>query len=383
MASVLLAGALVLHWMQMHQVRDYLLVAATVIEGLPIAVKAMQSLRAKMFSIEFLLTISLSGATIIGEYTEAAVLGFLFIAGVWLETRALRRMRHSLAQNLDELAQRFPDEAFVELVEEAQESGTGAQRFLQRLANIYTPVVVVVAAGVYLVSGNLQQALTFLVIACPGALVISVPVALAAGVSIGARSGVLMKDGNTIEKLAGIDAVLFTEYSLLKPPEAKRIVEHLRAEGVKQAGIVSGDGIASIKQLKDQGYRVAVVGSPVHDAAVLAAADIGVALGATAAGPTGMPDVMILSGQAGQFCHAYGLSRATVRTMKQNAIFALSTVAILMTGVSVGALFMAWGMLIHEVSILIVILNVTGLMRYAGPSKLFAPEPGPRRKQVS
>lgn len=383
MASVLLAGALVLHWMQMHQVRDYLLIAATVIEGLPIAVKAIQSLRAKTLSIEFLLTISLSGATIIGEYTEAALLGFLFIAGAWLETRALRKIRYSLKQHLDGLAQRFPDEAFVEWVEEAQESETGAQRFLQRLANIYTPVVVVVAAGVYLVSGNLQQALTFLVIACPGALVISVPVALAAGISNGARSGVLMKDGKTVEKLAGINVVLFTEYSLPKPPEAKRIVEHLRGEGVKQAGVVSGDGIASIKQLKDQGYRVAVVGSPVHDAAVLAAADIGVVLGATAAGAAGMPDVMILSGQAGQFCHAYGLSRATVRTMKQNAIFALSTVAILMTSVSVGALFMAWGMLIHEVSILIVILNAAGLMRYACPSKLLAPELGPRRKQVS
>src|SRR5690606_3077848 len=69
----------------------------------------------------------------------------------------------------------------IELVEEAQETKTTAQRFLDRFAAIYTPTIVALSALVFIVTRDAEFALTFLVIACPGALVISTPVSMVAG----------------------------------------------------------------------------------------------------------------------------------------------------------------------------------------------------------
>jgi len=79
----------------------------------------------------------------------------------------------------------------IEMVEEAQESKTKTQKFLDRFAQIYAPTIVILSILVYAVSRNVELALTFLVIACPGALVISAPVSMVAGIGNGARNGVL------------------------------------------------------------------------------------------------------------------------------------------------------------------------------------------------
>ncbi|MGB3414692.1 MAG: HAD-IC family P-type ATPase, partial [Microbacteriaceae bacterium] len=96
----------------------------------------------------------------------------------------------------------------IELVEEAQESKTKRQRFLDRFAQFYTPAIVVLAIIAYIWTQDLVFALTFLVIACPGALVISVPVAAVAGLGNIARHGVLVKDGESLENLASVDTLV-------------------------------------------------------------------------------------------------------------------------------------------------------------------------------
>ncbi|HEU4849459.1 MAG TPA: cation-translocating P-type ATPase, partial [Terrimesophilobacter sp.] len=103
----------------------------------------------------------------------------------------------------------------IELVEEAQETKTKAQRFLDRFAGIYTPAIVVLAVLVFIVSRDVEFALTFLVIACPGALVISTPVSMVAGLGNGARHGVLMKGGDALERLAKVDTFVFDKTGTL------------------------------------------------------------------------------------------------------------------------------------------------------------------------
>src|SRR5699024_9864453 len=76
--------------------KTVLLITATIIACLPIAIKAYQALRFKAFSIELLVTIAVIGALIIGEYVESAVVTFLFLFGDFLEGRTLAKTRSSL-----------------------------------------------------------------------------------------------------------------------------------------------------------------------------------------------------------------------------------------------------------------------------------------------
>src|SRR5699024_8377051 len=69
------------------------LITATIIAGLPIAIKAYQAFRFKAFSIELLVTIAVIGALIIGEYVGAAVVTFLLLFGDFIEGRTLAKTR--------------------------------------------------------------------------------------------------------------------------------------------------------------------------------------------------------------------------------------------------------------------------------------------------
>lgn len=103
----------------------------------------------------------------------------------------------------------------IELVEEAQETKTTAEKFLNRFAKWYTPAIIVLSFVVYLLTKNLHIAITFLVIACPGALVIGAPVSTVVGIGNAARQGVLYKGGEALEKMAKVDVALFDKTGTL------------------------------------------------------------------------------------------------------------------------------------------------------------------------
>ncbi|MDU4694410.1 MAG: cation-translocating P-type ATPase [Paenibacillus sp.] len=103
----------------------------------------------------------------------------------------------------------------IELVEEAQESKAKTQRFLDKFASYYTPGMLLLAVLVFLISRNPELALTFLVIACPGALVISAPVSMVAGLGNGAANGLLIKGGEVLENLAKAEVVVFDKTGTL------------------------------------------------------------------------------------------------------------------------------------------------------------------------
>src|SRR5699024_5289938 len=76
-----------------------------------------------------------------------------------------------------------------------------------RFSRWYTPAVMAMALIAWLLSGSIVLGLTLLVVACPGALVISIPVSIVSGIGRSARDGILIKGGEFLEPAARIDVV--------------------------------------------------------------------------------------------------------------------------------------------------------------------------------
>jgi len=103
----------------------------------------------------------------------------------------------------------------IELVEEAQDSKSEAERFIDRFSKYYTPGVLVIAFIVWLFSKNIELAITILVLGCPGALVIGVPVSNVAGIGNGAKHGILLKGSEVIGDFSRLDTMVFDKTGTL------------------------------------------------------------------------------------------------------------------------------------------------------------------------
>ncbi|MGI6229862.1 MAG: heavy metal translocating P-type ATPase [Tractidigestivibacter sp.] len=115
----------------------------------------------------------------------------------------------------------------LDLVENASSAKSKSERFISRFARVYTPIVVFAAIALAfippLASGDfsgtfstwLLRALTFLVVSCPCALVISVPLAFFGGIGAASKQGILVKGSNYLEALANADIVVFDKTGTL------------------------------------------------------------------------------------------------------------------------------------------------------------------------
>ncbi|WP_419030671.1 heavy metal translocating P-type ATPase [Collinsella stercoris] len=112
----------------------------------------------------------------------------------------------------------------LELVENASEKKAHTENFITRFARIYTPVVTLAAvalavipplAGMGAWSDWILRGLTFLVVSCPCALVISVPLSFFGGIGGASKIGVLVKGSNYLEALAEVDTVVFDKTGTL------------------------------------------------------------------------------------------------------------------------------------------------------------------------
>ncbi len=116
----------------------------------------------------------------------------------------------------------------LELVESASDKKARTERFITRFARIYTPAVVLAAVLLALVPplvfqqpfGEwIRRALTFLVISCPCALVISVPLSFFGGMGAASKRGIVVKGGIVLEQLARLDQVVFDKTGTLTTGE--------------------------------------------------------------------------------------------------------------------------------------------------------------------
>ncbi|MDV3253469.1 cadmium-translocating P-type ATPase [Devosia sp. BK] len=134
----------------------------------------------------------------------------------------------------------------VKLVEEAQESKAPTERFIDQFSRYYTPAVLVAGALVAVVppllmggvwSEWIYKGLAVLLIGCPCALVISTPAAIAAGLSAGARRGLLLKGGAVLEGLRKITTVALDKTGTLT--EGKPVVTDIVAYDRSEADVLS------------------------------------------------------------------------------------------------------------------------------------------------
>jgi len=176
----------------------------------------------------------------------------------------------------------------IELVEEAQDSKSEAERFIDKFSKYYTPAVLLLSFVVWLISQDIELAITILVLGCPGALVIGVPVSNVAGIGNGARHGVLLKGSEVIHDFSRVDTIVFDKTGTLTVgnpsvarqagygegsdealnylasvekesdhPLAKAILEETKAAKiypVEETEVVKGGGIVA----QVDGHRVAV-----------------------------------------------------------------------------------------------------------------------------
>ena len=117
----------------------------------------------------------------------------------------------------------------LDSVENAAASKPQFERFITRFARIYTPIVVAAAAATAIVpsvvTGDwmywIYTALTFLVMSCPCALVLSVPLAFFAGIGTGSKKGILFKGGQSMEAMSKIKAVVMDKTGTITKGEFK------------------------------------------------------------------------------------------------------------------------------------------------------------------
>ena len=143
----------------------------------------------------------------------------------------------------------------IELVEDAQDSKSEAERFIDRFSKYYTPAVLGLGIIIFLFSQNVELAITALVLGCPGALVIGVPVSNVSGIGNGARNGVLLKGSEVISDFSRADTVIFDKTGTLTVGNPEVAEKQFYGEGIEAAlGF-----LASVERESDHPLAKAIV----------------------------------------------------------------------------------------------------------------------------
>ena len=178
----------------------------------------------------------------------------------------------------------------LDLVENASNKKSKSEKFITKFARVYTPAVCFIALALAVIpsvfTGNwgvwVYRALSFLVVSCPCALVISVPLSFFGGLGGASKQGVLVKGSNYLEALAAVDTVVFDKTGTLtkgsfsvEQTKGENVLEiaalaeiasnHPIAQCIKNAAGEGADAsrVTDIKELAGFGVVCAVDGVPV------------------------------------------------------------------------------------------------------------------------
>jgi cation transport ATPase len=183
----------------------------------PVVPRAIAAVRHLRLDMHVLVCISAIGAAAVGQWAEGAAVASLFGVAHLMEAWSIERARVAVS----ELVGHEPG-----WDEEGEVGSAQLERFIERFAAVYTPIVTASALTLVLVPPLFDgewgtwfyRGLIFLVLACPCALVISTPVTVVAAVTSAARRGVLFKGGLALERAAhDVEAALAARDVVLMP----------------------------------------------------------------------------------------------------------------------------------------------------------------------
>lgn len=388
----------------------------------------------------------------------------------------------------------------IEIIEDAQDSQTKEQQFIDRFAQYYTPFILILGVIVAIGTKNIETAITVLVLGCPGALVIGVPVSTVMGIGLAAKNGIITKGAasfnilnqdnyfvfdktgtltlgeptvvkiqnllgdqtNNLKLLASIEnesnhplaQAILKEYknnelsttkdiktipgqgmhafidrqsivvgnqkmmqaehieipSFLEKtdsqvilavnqqvhmiltirdqfrPNIKQTLEQIKQQGAKKLLLLSGDNQTAVdaiannlpfdiakgnllpadklnivKDLQSQGESIVFIGDGINDGPALSQSNLGIAMGIGTDIAIEVSDLVLVKSEPAQMLQAIKIAHATMRNMKHNIFIALGTVLILFIGLLTNYVDMSVGMFVHELSVLLVVLNALQL----------------------
>lgn len=388
----------------------------------------------------------------------------------------------------------------IEIIEDAQDSQTKEQQFIDRFAQYYTPFILILGVIVAIGTKNIETAITVLVLGCPGALVIGVPVSTVMGIGLAAKNGIITKGAasfnilnqdnyfvfdktgtltlgeptvvkiqnlsgdqtNNLKLLASIEnesnhplaQAILKEYknnelSTTKDiktipgqgmhafidrqsivvgnqkmmqaehieipaflektdsqvilavnqqvhmiltirdqlrPNIKQTLEQIKQQGAKKLLLLSGDNQTAVdaianklpfdiakgnllpadklnivKDLQSQGESIVFIGDGINDGPALSQSNLGIAMGSGTDIAIEVSDLVLVKSEPAQMLQAIKIAHATMRNMKHNIFIALGTVLILFIGLLTNYVDMSVGMFVHELSVLLVVLNALQL----------------------
>ena len=256
----------------------------------------------------------------------------------------------------------------IDIVSNAQSEKAPIARLADRIATVFVPIVVIIAAAVFCRwyffadKGNLAQAVNCvcatLVIACPCALGLATPTAIMTGSGRAAELGILFRGGEQLERAYKTDTVIFDKTGTLTcgmaddgeiiRSDAKDAVEKLKVSGI-DVWMISGDkeekakrvagllGIENViwevkpsdkadavKKFQAEGRHVAMIGDGINDSPALVCADIGIAVGSGTDIAIDSADVMIAGGSICAVPLIFRLSKGTMKIIRQNLIWSVA-----------------------------------------------------------
>jgi Cd2+/Zn2+-exporting ATPase len=145
---------------------------------------------------------------------------------------------------------------------------------------------------------------------------------------------------------------------------ARRVAEKIGITDVR-AELLPGDKLKMIRELQRDRGVIAMIGDGVNDAPALAAASVGVAMGA---GGTAVAletaDVVLMGDDLGKLSFAIGLSRASQRIIRQNLVIALGVIAMLLIASGFGVIPLSVAVVLHEGSTIVVVMNALRLLAW-------------------